>query len=274
MYTMGNIDNTGKAGTTIGTVDTAAITTNNTGKGHKLPERLMLRVKACAILFLDSPRAGKINQIAQDKGITVDDAAVMYTLGALKAAKRRGTARNYADALDALEAEQVGDRGSRITRTVSAANTAREAARINRINTGTTRPMGRVLRTLYREADTTRSMGKVLGTLYTEWESREADLDPALIAHNKAMQAEQAQVEKNLRLFFAEYADRLSKTSKARLYELAGYTGNPGYLFGPGMKDPETKRLAWGAYRLYEAFPYHDDICGKEFIELVRKYLS
>jgi hypothetical protein len=101
----------------------------------------MARVRACVILFLGSPSADRIALIAQDKGVSLDDAAIAYTLGALKAAIRRCTVRTYSQALDRLEAEQMGDRD-----------------RLSYIDT----------------------MGKVMGTLYADWEAREAASDPAV----------------------------------------------------------------------------------------------
>jgi ribonuclease HII len=259
---------------------------SNTRK-RALPAKIMIRVETCAILFLDSSRKDKINRNAEEDGIAVEEAATAYTLGALKAAKRRGTARNYREALEKLEAEQVGDRGSRITRSISADSIASTVARINRVNAGnrdipdyySTMDKGTTWTPHYPKPmdstqHTSRNMGKVLGTLYTEWEDREAGLDPALIAHNKAMQAEQSQVEKNLKAFFAEYESRLSKTAKTRLHELAESTVSPNYLMGHGMTDPDTKRIAWSTYRLYESFPHRDSISGIEFICLIRKYIN
>jgi hypothetical protein len=257
----------------------------------------MARVRSCAILFLDSSRKTKIAEIADYKGISIDDAAVMYTIGALKNAKRRGTARNYSEALDALEAEQVGDRGCRITRTVSADNTARTISRINQINAGDGKMLDGIR--YVHDYDTVvvlqgvqyptphytvvndrskpvsgRPLGKVLGSLYTEWEDKADKLDPELIMMDADVKAQYLQVKDNLRRFFAEYESRLGETSKTRLHEIAKSTVDPNYLTSvAGYNDPTTKREAKGARRLYDNFDHKDSISCKQFIGLVRQYV-
>jgi hypothetical protein len=96
-----------------------------------LPPAIMARVDSCAYLF-GRERPEKVGKIVQERGVSAPEAARIYTIGVLKASKRRGTARNYREALDRLEAEQVGDRGDPLTRTVSADATARTIARICR----------------------------------------------------------------------------------------------------------------------------------------------
>jgi hypothetical protein len=51
----------------------------------------------------------KISAIMADRNVSELEAARIYTIGALKAAKRRGTAKNYREALELLEAEQIGE---------------------------------------------------------------------------------------------------------------------------------------------------------------------
>jgi hypothetical protein len=265
---------------------------DNASKSNRtLPQAIMARVQACALIFLDGPTAGKINQIAQDREIPPMDAAIMYTMGALKASKRRGTARNYREALDRLEAEQVGDRGDKLTRTVTADNNARYIARINRINQGDAYTpdyyqsidAGATWAAHYPQAahkpgTTKRSLGKVLGTLYTEWDAREeleAQLDPERIYARAERDAQAMQIGKNMRLFFTEFAQRLTRTAKTRLYEIATSAVTPGYLTSrAGQTDPSTKRESWGATRLWQDFPHRDSVSCKEFIELVRHYVD
>jgi hypothetical protein len=250
----------------------------------------MNRVKACAVLFLDSPAREKIERFANEKGITVENAAIAYTLGALKAMKRRGTASSYAEALDTMEAEQVGDRGNKLTRTVSADNTARIIQKINKINAGSKEEpaylrsidKGKTWTPHYpiavdKAGVSSRSMGKVLGTLYTEWESREIEADPVVVVYNEAINAEKAQIEQNMRLFFAEYASRLSVTAKARLYELAASKVKANYLLSNAPRydtDKAIRSLSNVSFKLYESFPHRESITGTEFIELVRSYVN
>jgi uncharacterized protein YeaO (DUF488 family) len=218
----------------------------------------------------------------------------MYTIGALKCAKRRGTAYTYRQALDQLEAEQVGDRGCRLTRTLSADDTAAIVNRINRINEGervtingikyvhdydrvyadgTRKPHYSSI-TRDKPIGTSRKIGKVLGALYTEWDNRSTDLDPVEVIADKDRQEQYRQVQSNLSRFFREYVSRLSDTSKARLQELAKSTDKASYLTSlAGYKDKATKRLAAAIRYLYDNFVHKDAISCSEFIELVRKYV-
>jgi hypothetical protein len=75
-----------------------------------IPPALMVRIKTCALIFqADKPE--KIAAIAQEKGISLDEAGIAYAVSCIKHMKRTGIARNYRDAVDILEARQVGDRG-------------------------------------------------------------------------------------------------------------------------------------------------------------------
>jgi len=278
----------------------------------KLSGRLMLKVKACAIIFMASRPAAKIRQIAEAKGISLEEASVMYTIGALKRVKRQGVVLNYAQALDRLEAEQVGDRGSQITKTISADKTAREVARINRINEGEKFSIDGVhyvydydnIKTINYDRDqgvinyaviphfsivektaTEPKPNKVLGTLYAEWEARQQASDPAMQAEKwvnfETLKAEHKNsdsinniINANLDLFFADYASRLSKTAKRRLYELSESKTDPAYLMSrKGQTDAKTKRESWGAYTLYSGFPHRESISGIEFINLIRQHV-
>ena len=266
----------------------------------------MNRVYACAIMFLGSARYARIAERATLNRRCIGAESVAYTVGALNRLKRLGLARNYSEALDRLESEQVGDRGSRITQTISADKVAHDVARINRINAGNqTNPAyvaGEVSWTHVAQChmdnqsiDTDhvvtwipqypvkvgnksvandRSMGKVLGTLYTQWDAREAQSDPWMVIINGGMEANP--IIDNLRRWWMEYIDHLSKTAKERLYELARSTDEPAYLMSAGQNDvdPIIRRRAWGAYRSYASFPHHDSLSGVEFIEQVRQYVT
>jgi hypothetical protein len=172
---------------------------NVTKKRNKgtIPAYLMPRVDACAMIFIDD-KPEKIKRIALSRGCDEMTAGRIYTIGALKAARRRGTARNYREAIEQLENEQMGDRVDPITRFISAEKTALDIAHINRMNnSGTTAvyrqgftvdPEGNAEYTRFfmgtmrskkpteqTERPHTVNMGKVLGTLYAEWEEREAE---------------------------------------------------------------------------------------------------
>jgi transcriptional/translational regulatory protein YebC/TACO1 len=257
----------------------------------------MARVKACAILFLDSSRKARIMQIAESKGIEPMAAAIMYTIGALKNAKRRGTARNFNEALESLEFEQVGDRGSRITRTISADNTSRTINRINRTNEGERFTVdgthyvydydnvfvidGEICAIPHftivdkeKPESTGRAIGKVLGTLYVQWEEKEAQSDPMAIYADKEKITIYNNVNANLTKFFADYKARLSKTSQNRLVDIANTTLSVDYLTSRiARNDPESSKLAWAAKYLHDKFPHKDAISCKEFIGHIKAYI-
>lgn len=256
---------------------------------RKFPPRIMRRVQACAILFLASKRARRIAEIADAKGIDLDSASVMYTIGALKRAKRQGMARNYAEALDRLEAEQAGDRGSRITKALSADMAARKIARINRANEGDRFTLDGV-RYIHDYDNIVDIDGKktaighftaiegkekaeprpcrVIGTLYAEWEARQEKNDPleAMISGS---------IGENLKLFFKDYVSRLSRTAKKRLREIVESDTDPALLMGRGKQsdDPALRRESWGAYTLYSGFPHKESISGVEYVRLIRDHV-
>jgi hypothetical protein len=268
-----------------------------TTKKREFAPALMARIDACAYIFMaDKPE--KINAIMADRNVPELEAGRIYTIGALKAAKRRGTAKNYREALEVLEAEQVGDRGSRLTRTISADNTARTIQRINRANgngyiSGTygyttvidnTVVYGPVVGTVHnaqletKKRDHTRYMGKILGTMYADMEFRQERLDPVYDAHNTA-------IGKNLRVFFKEYQSRLSKTVRQRLTELAEYidresAGNVhkakkviyALVSAKGRQSPETSKMAKFATNLHYNFEHKDAVTCPDFVCMLYKY--
>jgi hypothetical protein len=278
---------------------------NVTTKKRELAPELMARVDACAYIFMaDKPE--KISAIMESRNVSELDAGRLYTIGALKAEKRRGIARNYREALEALEAEQVGDRGNPLTRTVSADNTARVIARYQRINDNS--PMRTttvdVIRmswahmdnqpytaytqphTWYTEdtqpkeakRDHSLNVGKILGTMYSQIEDRFEHTDAVYEAHN-------AVIERNMAVFFTEYTSRLSRTVKMRLADLAGYIrreSNGSALkaervisaltSAKGREAPETSKMANFAANLHRQFEHKDAVSCPEFVSLLYRY--
>ena len=278
-------------------------------KKSSLSTRLMARVRACAILFLDVESSrNRISEIASDLGIEIGEASIVYTIGALKAGIRRGLARNYAQALDNLEREQAGDRGNPLTRTLSAEKTALRISDLSH-ETGASfnkgqidavhlswakmdkQPLGPLVRELKvffetvkgpekagkaPKTDISSGLGKVFGTLYAEWEEREEESDPLSILTKKEkieLAGDRVEIKKNLTLFFADYKNRLSRTSRERLDELAGSTVDSAFLLScEGRVGKTTKKLSRAARSLYANFPHKVGLTIQEFIALVRKY--
>ena len=276
---------------------------------RKISPKLMLRVQACAILFMASKRKECIERIAEAKGIELEQAAIMYTLGALKRAKRQGVAKNYTQALDNLEAEQVGDRGNPITKSRQADKMSRYIDKLNRKNKGDVIVMDKVkyihdydftfmerlplapivaiipkqltphfeVIDIKEKKQNMRNVGRVLGTLYAKWEEQTEQYNPINIITNRELDAKRAQVEKNLSLYFADYSARLSNTSYKLLKEIAQSDIKPTILMSDeGLKsdNKELKKLSWQAYTLYKGFPHKDAITGCQFIELIRQYIN
>jgi hypothetical protein len=242
----------------------------------------MLRINTCALIFqADKPE--KISAIAIDTGTSINEASVAYTIGCIKNMKRVGTARNYKEALDILESRQVGDRGDHLN---PPNELSRIVEKINRINKGNTYTPAYVRSTdnghhwtaIYpankpESKGHTRNMGKIYGYMYTEQEAREADTDPSRIMHKAELESIQANNEKHLRRYMAEYVSRLSKTYQRRIQEIKASQETSGYLSSrAGRKDPNTKGLAMAIEDMFRSFPHREGLNRREFIDLVRQY--
>jgi hypothetical protein len=279
---------------------------NVTTKKIGLSPAIMRRVDSCAYLFM-ADRQDKIQAIMADREVSELEAGRIYTIGALKAAKRRGTARTYSEALDLLEAEQVGDRGSPLTRTVSADRTARHVSQYQAKNNSATMrtvtldvvrmawaKMDRQPYTAYvrpeqwqtaepeTKAETKRNhalgIGRVLGSLYTEAEFRQEISDPMYEYVNQIRAA-------NVHRYLAEYKSRLSRTVQARLSDLLGYVRQASngsdikadriiqaLVSVKGREDPETARAARFAVNLHQNFEYKEAVSCPEFVTLLYRY--
>jgi hypothetical protein len=273
-----------------------------TNKG-KLPARLMKRVDSCAHIFIaDKPE--KISQIMADKGVDELEAGRIYTIGALKAAKRRGTAKNYIEAVSRLEMEQVGDRGCPLTRTVNADKAAMTVAKYKRMTgggylqasmvdavrtawarmdnqpvTAYVQPVARTVPKNVKQAAKLRCppcVGKALGQLYTEWEERTIKSGPEYVYTNMA-------IVENLKRFFNEYLARQSKTVNKRLSELKEFVRSKNnkqgvdvivksLLSNAGKESADTARLANFAVNLWRQFEHKDSLSVTEFTELLYRY--
>jgi hypothetical protein len=277
-----------------------------TTKKRELAPALMARVDACAYIFMaDKPE--KIGAIMADRGVSELEAGRIYTIGALKAAKRRGTAQNYGEALELLEAEQIGDRGNPLTRSISADNTACTVAHYQHRNTHapmrtTTVDVVRMAwarmdnqpLTEYAQADQwrivepepntepkrthTRGMGRILGSMYTDMEFRQVRLDPEYVYINTIREA-------NVRRFIREYLSRLSRKAIIQITGLMEYirkesSGNTlkaervisALLSNQGKEAPETSKLANFAVNLHRNFTYKDVVTCPELIRLLYGY--
>jgi hypothetical protein len=276
-----------------------------TTKKRELAPAIMARVDACAYIFMaDKPE--KIRAIMADRNVSELEAGRIYTIGALKAAKQRGIAKNYREALELLEAEQVGDRGNQLTRTASVDNTAHIAARYQRMNDDAPMRIATidVVHMAWARMDNqpytayvlprnwtaeatepkeekrsqTLTIGKILGSMYTDMEYRQEQSAPEYAYTNAVIAA-------NMRRFFAEYVSRLSQTVKNRLAGLAGYIDRESngdmlkaeriistLTSAKGREAPGTCKMANFAANLYRNFEHKDTITCQEFISMLFRY--
>jgi hypothetical protein len=268
----------------------------------------MLRVDACAYIFTaDKPE--KIKKIMEDREVSKLEAGRIYTIGALKAAKRRGTAATYREALEALEAEQLGDRGCTLTRTVSMDRTAGDMARLRGMTNGAptytahidyvrlawarmdNQPIAEYIGTIpsYRWQDMPKyirapykkhpaNVGKVLGSMYAALEVREEQASPEYAYTNSIL-------DENMRVFFQEYKSRLSRTVKERLVDLNRYiqikAGNDVEKAGKvikavtsaeGAASSETSKMHNFIANLHRNFVHRETLTRTELTELIYRY--
>jgi hypothetical protein len=283
---------------------------NNVTHKSGFSPALMKRIDACAYIFIaDKPE--KIRKIVADREVSELEAGRIYTVGALKAAKRRGTAKTYLEALDALEAEQVNDRGCVLTRTVNAdaMNKAIAGHRnktnsiptytahidyvrmawarmdnqpvadyVSRIPVSAWHAMPRYLRAPYYSHPV--AIGKVLGSMYTRMEERQEQSNPEYAYINSVQSI-------NMCMFFQDYESRLSSTVKARLVELKAYIAAQAgegsdtdhvkeavksLLSAQGREAPETSKLANFAVNLWRQFEHKEALTATEFAELIARF--
>jgi hypothetical protein len=278
----------------------------NVTKKRELAPALMARVDACAYIFM-ADKPDKIKAIAESREVPELEAGRIYTIGALKAAKRRGTAKNYREALETLEAEQAGDRGNPLTRSVSADDTASKVAHYKRMTDGIPMRINKldVVRMSWARMDNrsyaayvrpqdwqvedgaapaankqshARNMGKVLGTLYAEMEYRRMQDGTEHEYTNKT-------IEGNIRRFFEDYTKRLSRTVNERINDLCacidaesgGDADTADKVISVlssrgGRKAPGASKLAVFAMNLHNGFPHRDAVTCREFISLLYRY--
>jgi hypothetical protein len=274
-------------------------------KKRELAPALTARVDACACIFIaDKPE--KIHAIMADRNVSELEAGRIYTIGALKAAKRRGIARNYREALELLESEQVGDRGNPLNRFISADNMARVVDRYRRMNANAPMRVNKVdvVRMAWARMDNqpytayiqpynwrveaaepkeekvsrSRNMYKILGSMYTDMVYKQERLDPVYDAYD-------ARMHKNLKAFFTEYVSRLSRTVRMRLMDLAEYIDRESngdalkaeriisaLTSAQGREAPETGKMASLAARLHLNFAYKDSVTCPELVSMLFRY--
>lgn len=98
-------------------------------KFFRLSKDIQQRIDACALVYMaDKPE--KIAAIKEYVDVSEFVAGRMYTIGAIKGSLRRGTARNWTEAVELVELEQTGES----VRAHYATPLQREVARIEQMN--------------------------------------------------------------------------------------------------------------------------------------------
>lgn len=216
------------------------------------------RIGACAALFR-AEKTVKVRQIAEAEGISEDEAARRYVVGALKAAVRRGSARNLIEALERYEAEQVGDRAVSIK---TEGSLEREVRRINVIN----ETRGSANRS-HR-----RNMGKVLGELYVEYDARIADSALDVIVEREGRDEYVLDISGQIEAYLADYVTRLSRTAQGTIRALVRSAYSVDAIMSG--KDGDAAKLKERAKYLHRNFPHNDAITTREMLTMFRNHAS
>jgi hypothetical protein len=226
---------------------------------EKLTKReFMARIGACAVI-LRSQKAEKVAQIAAEKGVTEDDVACMYVVGALKAMRRRGSAATLAEALVRYEDAQVGDRAVSVR---GEAPIVAEVRRINRINE--VRGSGG---TTHR-----RNMGVVLGTIYVGWDAAIAANAPDVVLERNGYNDAVLHIDNIIASYIDEYVTRLSCAARASIRQIVASKASDDAIMS--AKRGELAKLKERAKYLHHNFPHADAVTTRELIGLLRRYVA
>ena len=168
--------------------------------------RFSLRIAACARILCEE-KSEKMEEIAEEREVSIETAGAIYVWGVLKSAVRRGTSRTISDALDRFESEQVGDRAVSVH---GEAPINREVRRINKINDarggkGTAHK---------------RNMGKVLGTLYIECDMALEATRPEVVLESEEYNGRVVAMENEISAYIRDYVSRLSRTAKVSISQI------------------------------------------------------
>ena len=254
---------------------------NGSAYHKKWDEITMCRIKACAYIAMED-RADKIEDIADALECEPIEAATGYVIGALKAGIRRGTYRNYMEALDAFEREQVGDRGDGIGQLNEL---ARDVRRINHINATTPTLTGFARDKLDAMAEPekqapkkshARNMAKVYGSLYVQWDEGEAKLDVDYVMrqndYNRAvLEVSATGKNKAIEAYIAEYIGRLSPTGQKTVREVCNTVLTVDEIMSAKHSD-EAERMRNKVKYLFNGFPRHDVMSAREYYEILKAY--
>lgn len=224
------------------------------------------RIGACAIIWA-STHGEKADAIATERNVDTTTAARMYVTGALKASIRRGTARNYTEALAMFEDEQIGDRSVSVSSGSDAL--AREVRRINAANgrdytsivNGRAEYIDGKEGAPKRATTARRNMGRVLGELYTQWDNTIAayriDEAPMDIGNEAA-------------LYMREYIGRLSDTMRATIRHICEDRRDAAEIMKGETK--ATAKMRDAVKYMHRNFPQRESVTSTELCELVKKY--
>jgi hypothetical protein len=216
-----------------------------------------LRIAACARILCDEKRE-KMEEIAENRGVSIETAGAIYVWGALKSTVRRGTSRTISDALDRFESEQIGDRAVSVH---GEASINREVRRINKIND--TRGGKGIAHK--------RNMGKVLGTLYIECDLALEATRPEVVLESEAYDGRVVAMENEISAYIRDYVSRLSRTAKASIRQIVASKLDSAAIMGAKVGSHEYALRNKAGY-LFGNFPIRENITQADFIDILRKY--
>ena len=238
----------------------------------RVAERFQLRVKACACI-LRADKREKMEAYADAGNVDIETASIKYVYGALKSAVRRGSARNYAEALEQFEKEQDGDNAVSVSMSSTLADDVRKVEKRNdatftRIYGGRVEVVGKVADTEKRSHK--RNVAKVLGALYVQYEERELEtaLDVCFDKSERdvlAMQAEQV-----IARYMADYVSRLSPTARGSLRMIIKSKLSADDIVK--ARDGEGGKMRERVRYLFGSFPARDSMDAADFVTLARQY--
>jgi hypothetical protein len=236
------------------------------------------RISACALLWRNASErnADKAADIAKARNVSEDEAARLYIVGALKCAVRRGSAKNFTDALETLEAEQVSDRKASVKGIGS--SVTRDVARLEKM---TGKDFVRIAKDGKREEVKVevkpearvhaRNLGKVLGALYVECDARAAMDAPDYIFERAEYDAIALDIGGAIGAYISDYVARLSTTGKKAIRDIVAASASvDAIMVGKG----ELAKLRERAKYLHRNFPQAEAITTRELVTLLRQYAA
>ena len=233
-----------------------------------------MRIEACAVILM-ADKSKKVYAYAEKNGVDPVEASVRYVIGALKSAKRRGSARNYAEALEQFERDQDGDNAVSVSMTSTLTADVRKIEKRNdstytRIINGHAEIVGKVKDTEARSHK--RNIAKVIGALYVQAEDFAEAYTAEAVYNSAERNARIERCDSLIASYMGDYVSRLSPTARASLRMVIDSTMSADAI--ARARDDDGGKMRERARYLHGGFPARDAISVAEFIDIARKYCA